>query len=160
GPKGAFLQERVPLAELEPVHNDRALAAGIDDDRSPHFLLPAVIVLHPNAHGSGPLEKHFPDTCPLMYLYTMFPSIIDQHFVELPTAHLPSLRALVRFVIDEVERLGKSSILRYELDAVLLDEMAALHLVQEVQALDDPVGLRDKRFADMKARITFPLEKL
>src|SRR6185369_890428 len=43
GPEGGFFQNRIPLAEIEAIHDDSALAAGIDDDFGSHFLLGTVL---------------------------------------------------------------------------------------------------------------------
>ena len=85
--------------------------------------------------------------------------VVQHQVVELAPAHLPGLRRLVRLVVEEVERLGQLAVLVDELHAVLLDEVAALHLVQHVEPLEHEVRLRDQRFADVEAREVLALEQ-
>src|SRR6266550_2272200 len=66
----------------------------------------------------------------------------------------------MRLVILEVERRRELPARVDELHAVLLDEMARLHLRQHVQPLQHPVGFRDERFADVKTRKPLALEQL
>src|SRR5262249_54543400 len=47
-----------------------------------------------------------------------------------------------------------------ELDAVLLDEGTGLHLVEHLEPLEHPVGLRNERLTDVEARKTLTLEQL
>ena len=65
---------------------------------------------------------------------------------------LPGLRALVRLVVPEVERRRQLAVGADELHAVLLDEVAGLHLRQHAEPLQHPVGLGDQRLADVEAR--------
>src|SRR5205814_3117945 len=83
-----------------------------------------------------------------------------QHeLIEFAAADLPSLRRFVRPVIEEVERLRQLAVLVHELDAVFLDEVAALHFFEHAEPLEHVVGLRDERLADMEARVLLALEK-
>src|SRR5687768_8350535 len=66
----------------------------------------------------------------------------------------------MRFILPEIERGRQFAAGVYELDAVLLDEVAGLHLVQHVEPLEDPVGLRNQRFADVKSGETLALEQV
>jgi len=54
-------------------------------------------------------------------------------------------------VIGEVEGFGEFAVLTDELNGAFFDEGAALHFVEHVEALEDPIGFRDERFADMEA---------
>ena len=74
--------------------------------------------------------------------------------------HLPGLRAFVRLVVEEIERRRQLAAGIDELHAVLLDEMACLHLVEHVQPLEHPIGLGNQRLADMEARKLLALEQL
>src|SRR5262249_33166416 len=86
--------------------------------------------------------------------------VLEEHLIELAPHDLPGLRALVRLVVPEVERGRQLSARADELHAVLLDEVALLHLRQHVQPAEHPVGLRDERFADVKAGKALGLEQL
>ncbi len=61
-------------------------------------------------------------------------------------------------VVPEVERRRLLAGGVDELHAVLLDDVALLHLRQHVEPLEDPVGLRNRRFADVEARKAFAFE--
>src|SRR5262249_43256119 len=86
--------------------------------------------------------------------------VLEQHLIEFAAHDLPRLRARVRLVVPEVERRGLLSLCVDELHAVLLDEVALLHLFEHVEPLQDPVGLGNERFADMKAREGLAVEEL
>src|SRR5207237_5868682 len=78
---------------------------------------------------------------------------IPQHQqIKLAAHDLPRLRALMRLVVPEVEWRRQLALGIDELHAMLLDEMALFHLVEHLEPLEDPVGFRDERFADMEAR--------
>ena len=160
GPQGRLFQHRVPLAQAQPAHNHRTLAAGVHDHVGPHLALRPVLFL--DAHADGPIavEQHLQHAHALVHADALFAGVVQQHLVELAADDLPGLRTLMRLVIDEVERLRELAVLVDELHAVLLDEGAFLHLVEHVQPLEHPVGLRDQRFADVKAREMFALEQL
>jgi hypothetical protein len=85
--------------------------------------------------------------------------VVQHHPVELAADDLPRLRALVRLVVPEVERRREFAARVHELHAVLLDEVASLHLRQHVQPLQHPVGFRNQRFADVKTRKALALEQ-
>src|SRR5439155_8870080 len=55
-------------------------------------------------------------------------------------------------VVPEIERGRHLTRSADELDAVLLDEGASLHLVEHLEPPQHPVGFRDKRLADMETR--------
>src|SRR5437867_417505 len=62
-------------------------------------------------------------------------------------------------VVNEVERLRQPAALIDELDRVLLDEVAPLHLGQHAESFEDEVRLRDERLADVEARELLALEE-
>src|SRR5262245_38667690 len=90
----------------------------------------------------------------------MFSSVLEHHLVELAPDDLPGLRALVRLVVPEVEGRRQFAVRAHELNAVLLDEVALLHLRQHVEALQHPVGFGDQGLADVEARELLALEEL
>ncbi len=65
----------------------------------------------------------------------------------------------MRPVVEEVERLREPAVLVDELDAVLLDEVAAFHFVEHAEPFEHVVSLRDERLADVEARLPLALEK-
>ena len=105
------------------------------------------------------LEQHVDDMNAVEGLDAVLARVVEHHLVELAAHHLPGLRTLVRLVVPEVERRRQLAVGVDELDAVLLDEVAALHLRQHVQPLEDPVGLGDERLADVEARKRLALEQ-
>lgn len=66
--------------------------------------------------------------------------MIEHELVELLTEHLPGLRTLVRLMVGEGEGLGESTVLRDELDAVLLHEVALPQLGATSVAVAVPDG--------------------
>ena len=90
----------------------------------------------------------------------MLAGVVQHQLVELAAAHLPGLAALVRLVVEEVERLAKLAVLVDELHAVLLDEVAPLHLVEHVEPLEHPIRFGDQRFADVEPREVLAFEEL
>ena len=92
-------------------------------------------------------------------VHAVLARVVEHHLVELAADDLPGLRALVRLVVPEVERRRQLAARIDELDAVLLDEVAPLHLRQHVEPLEHPVGLRNQRLADVKARELLALEE-
>ena len=158
GPNRAFVQHRVPEPQLEPVLQHRRLAARIDDHLGPHVATP-VLVVNADAARAIPLEEDFDDMDTVEGVDAMFARVVEHHLVELAAHHLPGLRARVRLVVPEVERRRQLAVRVDELHAVLLDEVAALHLRQHVEPLEHPVGLGDERLADMESRKLLALEK-
>src|SRR5205823_737874 len=96
----------------------------------------------------------------LMDADAMLAGVIEHQMVEFASPDLPGLGAFVRPVVEEIKRLRQLAPVVDELDAVLLDEMAALHLVEHAQPLEQPVSLRDERLADMKPRKALPFKQL
>jgi hypothetical protein len=64
--------------------------------------------------------------------------VLEHHLIELAAHDLPGLRALVRLVVVEVERRRFLAGGVHELHAVLLDEVALLHLLEHVEPLEAP----------------------
>ena len=96
---------------------------------------------------------------PFVRVHAVLARVLEQHLVELAPDHLPGLRALVRLVVVEVERRRELAARVHELHAVLLHEVALLHLLQHANPLEDPVGLGNQRFADVKAGERLALEE-
>ena len=67
-----------------------------------------------HAHADGPVavEQHLQHADPFVHLDAVLAGVVEHHLVELAAQHLPGLRALVRLVVAEVERLGKLARLR------------------------------------------------
>src|SRR5262245_6346083 len=65
----------------------------------------------------------------------------------------------MRLVIPEIERRGEFAVRIDELNAVLLHEVAFLHLGEHVQTFENPVGFRNQRFADVEAWELLTLEQ-
>ena len=158
-PQGGLLEFRIPVAQAEAVDDERTLAAGVDDDLRPHLALRFVLGLHPNADGLLLLEEHLQHPRALVNLHAVLAGVVEVELVELAADDLPRLRRLVRLVVPEVERLRELAVLVDELDAVLLDEVARLHLLQQAGALEGEVGIRDHRLADVEAREVVALEE-
>ncbi len=97
-------------------------------------------VLGLDAHADGPvaLEQHVEHAHALVRLHAVLAGVVEHHLVELAAHHLPGLRALVRLVVPEVERRRQLAAGVDELHAVLLDEVALLHLVEHVEPLRAP----------------------
>ena len=111
-------------------------------------------------HGAAAFQQHVEHAHALVRLDAVLARVVEHHLVELAAHHLPGLRALVRLVVPEVEGRRQLAVRVDELDAVLLDEVALLHLRQHVEPLQHPVGLRDQRLADVEAREALALEEL
>src|SRR5262249_44102041 len=79
--------------------------------------------------------------------------------IEFAANHLPGLRALVRLIFPEVKRSGELARSADELNAVFLDEVAALHLLKHLEPFEDPIRLGNQRFADVETWKAFALEK-
>ena len=92
-------------------------------------------------------------------LHAVLPGILQHHLVEFAAHHLPGLRALVGLVVPEIEGCRLLSVRVDELHAVLLGEAALPHLLEHVELLEHPVGLRDERFADVETRKVSALEQ-
>src|SRR5262245_9583821 len=90
----------------------------------------------------------------------MLASVVEHQVVELTAAALPGLARRVRVVVDDVERPLQLAPLVYELDRGLLDEVARPQLRQHVEPLEDEVGLRDERLADVESGELLTLEQL
>jgi hypothetical protein len=104
-------------------------------------------------------EEHVHDMHAVERLDAVLARVVEQHLVELAAHDLPRLRTLVRLVVPEIERRRQFAGRVDELHAVLLDEVALLHLRQHVQPLQDPVGFRNQRLADVKPRKLLALEQ-
>ena len=161
GPDRALVQHRDPRrAGCSRFMHQPVLAAGIDDDLRAHLAERAVLVLDRDADGAVALEEHVEHAHAFVDVDAVLAGVVEHHLVELAAHHLPGLRALVRLVVPEVERRRQLAVRVDELHAVLLDEVALLHLRQHVEPLQHPVGLRDQRLADVEARKVLALEQL
>ena len=157
-PDRALVQQRIPHAQLEPVLQQRRLSARIDDDLGANVAAPVAVG---NAHAARAiaLEQHVDDVHAVERLDAVLARVVEHHLIELASDDLPRLRAFVRLVVPEVERRRQLAAGIDELHAVLLDEVALLHLRQHVEPLQDPVGLRNQRLADVKAWKFLALEE-
>ena len=61
GPDRALVQDRIPQAQLEPVLQERRLAAGVDDDLGTDVAARAVRVLDAHADRAVAIEQHVED---------------------------------------------------------------------------------------------------
>ena len=159
-PDGALVQDRIPDAEPKPILKQPGLTARIDDDPRAHIAPPSAVDLNGDADGPLAVEKHIDDAHAFVHDDAVLARVLEHHLIELAARDLPRLRALVRFVVPEIEWRRQPAARVDELHAVLLDEMAALHLRQHVQPLQHPVRLGNQRLADMKAREALALEQL
>jgi hypothetical protein len=125
-----------------------------------NFLLGSIFELHADAVGTRPLEEDFEDAGTLVDGGAVFLGVLQQQRIEFAAADLPGLRALVRFVVPEVEGFGKPALLVHELDAVLLHEVAVAQLGEHAQPFEHPIGLRDQRLADVEAGEVVALKEL
>src|SRR5206468_2497032 len=104
GPNRPLVQHRVPQARLEPVLEQRALAAGVHDHLRAHLFGQAAFLLDADAAGTAAVEEHVEDAGALVNLNAVLLGVAEHEQVELATNDLPRLRALVRLVVPEVER--------------------------------------------------------
>src|SRR6185369_11352132 len=65
----------------------------------------------------------------------------------------------MRLVVPEIKRSGELAVRIDELDAVLLYEVALLHLGQHVQTFQHPIRFRNQRFADVEPWELLTLEQ-
>ena len=158
-PDRTFIQDGIPQAKLETVLEQSRLAAGVHDHLRVDFTACAVGILDADTGRPVALEEDVEHVDAFMGIDAVLARVVEHHLVELAADHLPRLRALVRFVVPEVERGRQLAARIYELHAVLLDEVAPLHLRQHVETLQDPVGLRNQRLADVEARKFLALEQ-
>ena len=159
GPDRALVEDRIPDAQPEPIHQQAVLSAGIHHDLRSH-LAEALLVADLHADGAIAFEDHVVHANAFMDVDAVLAGVLEHHLVELAAHDLPRLRTLVRLVVPEVERSRLAPFGVDELHAVLLHEVAGLHLRQHVELLQHPVGLRDQRLADVKARKLLALEQL
>ncbi len=160
GPDGALVENRVPDAKPQAVLDDPRLAAGVHHDLGPHLPSLAVFALYLDPHRPTAFEQDVQNAHALVGGGPVLPGVLEHHLVELAAHHLPGLRALVGLVVPEVEGRRELAARVDELDAVLLHEVALLHLGQHAEPLQHPVGLRDQGFADVEARELLALEEL
>jgi hypothetical protein len=92
--------------------------------------------LNRDANSAVPFKQHIDDTDTLLSVHSMLAGVVEHHLVELAADDLPGLRALVRFVVPEVQRGRRLSASVDELNTVLLREVTPLHLVQHVESLE------------------------
>ena len=129
-----------------------------DHARVKHFLA-AILVLHANAGLLVAVESHIEDTRLLVNVNAVLAGVVEHHVVEFAAKHLPRLRAFVRVVLEEVERLRFFALIVGERDRVLLGERGCLHLVEHAEPAEREVRVRHERFADVEAGKLFPLEE-
>ena len=153
-----MFEDRIPHAQPEPVLQQPVLSAGVDDDLGAHVSRTrrAVWMVTPTARS--PSNSTSRTRVPSCTVDAVLARVVEHHLVELAAHDLPGLRALVRLVVPEVERRRQLAGGVDELDAVLLDEVALLHLRQHVEPLQHPVGFGNQRFADVKAGKVLALE--
>ena len=159
-PDGGLLELRIPLTQPEAIENQRRLPTGVDHDFRADDLFGLIFDFDSHADGASAIEHDFVNARTFVNFDAVFAGVVQQHLVEFAAANLPRLAAFVRVVLGKVERFRQSATLGYELHAVLLDEVAALHFIEHVQPLQHRVGVRDQRFADVKTRKMFALEQL
>ena len=119
-----------------------------------------VLGLDRHADGAIAFEQHVEHAHAFVHVDAVLARVVQHHLVELAAHDLPGLRALVRLVVPEIERRRQLAVRVDELHAVLLDEVALLHLRQHVEPLEHPVGLGNQRLADVEARKALALEEL
>ena len=159
GPDRALVEDGIPEAQLEAVLQQRRLAAGVDDDLGVHVAARAVGVLDAHADRALAFEEHLEHVHAFVRVDAVLAGVVEHHLVELAAHDLPRLRALVRLVVPEVERRRQLAAGVDELHAVLLDEVAALHLLEHAEPLQHPVGFGNQRLADVEARKSLALEQ-
>ena len=113
-----------------------------------------------HADGSLALHRYVVHAHAFVDVDAVLAGVVQHHLVELAAHDLPRLRTLVRLVVPEIEGCRLAPFGVHELHAVLLDELAGLHLRQHVELLQHPVGLRDQRLADVEPRKRLALEEL
>src|SRR5262249_27318755 len=142
-PDRALVEHRVPGAKLEAILKKGALSAGIDNHASPHFAWRALVELDSDADGSIAFKKPIEHARPFMSPNAVLAGVIEHHHVEFTANDLPGLRAVVGFVVPEIKGSRQLAPGIDKLDAVFLDEVAFLHLLQHSQPLEHPVGFRN-----------------
>ena len=91
GPDCAFVQDRIPDAELETILQHRLLSAGVDDNFRPHLAVAAGRRAYWYADRTLALEQDLEHTCGLVHVDAVFAGIVEQHLVELAAHDLPGL---------------------------------------------------------------------
>ena len=95
-----------------------------------------------------------------MDLDAVLAGVVEHHVVELAAHDLPRLGTFMRLVVRKIKGRRQPAARVHELHAVFLDEVAVVHFRKHVQPLQDPVGFRNQRFADVKPWKALALEQL
>ena len=157
-PDRSFVQHRIPNAQVEAVHQQAVLAAGIDNHFGAYLPQRSIVRFDRHTSGSIVIEHYVHHAHAFVRFHAMLARIVQHHLIELAAGHLPGLRALMGFVVPEIKGRRQFAVRVDELHAVLLDEVAVLHFRQHVQALQNPISLGNQRFTDVETRETLALE--
>src|SRR6185295_529937 len=95
GPEGGFFEDRVPLAQAQAAHDDRALPAGIDDDIGRDVARGTIFCLNADAGRARTVEQDLQHADALVNIDAVLASIFEHELVELATAGLRGLRGFV-----------------------------------------------------------------
>ena len=93
GPERRLLELRVPVAQAEAIDDERALAAGVDDDLGAHFAFRFVLGLDAHADRLLPLEQHLQHARTFVDIDAMLAGVVEIELVEL-AAHAPATSAI------------------------------------------------------------------
>ena len=136
---------RLAISELWPLASTTTWA------RTSHFRPSSSM----HSHADGPLafEQNFQHAHAFVDVDALFAGVLEHHLVELAAQHLPGLRALVRLVVEEIERLrqlaaGLTNCTLYFLTkrlAFILSSMPSRWSTQYVSGISDsPIWNRGK----------------
>jgi hypothetical protein len=103
-PDRSFVEDRIPHPQVQTVHQQTVLTAGVDNHFGVHVSQRAISAFDPDADRAIAVEQHLVDAHALVHRDAVLARVVQHHLVELAAHHLPRLRALVRFVVPEVER--------------------------------------------------------
>ena len=91
GPERGFFQNGIPLAQVETIHDDGALAAGIDYDFRTDFLFGSVFFFDLHADRTLAFPNDAGDVDAFFDGDTVLLGIAEHHFVKFATDDLPGL---------------------------------------------------------------------
>ena len=144
GPDGDLVQ--VWITHFPPVarHREGIASAGVDGYGRVEFQRFATLAdgCHPG-DGAGVLDQ-LPDHCLFPDLRAFVAGIVKEHLVKLTAQHLPGAGGFVLQVGEKVKGLRRPPVATYELDAVLLGEMRALHPVDKPDTLERKVSIGEQ----------------
>ena len=148
---------RVLALAAQLVGEQRVAAGGVDDEARPPRSPGAAFVLGVDARAVA-IEAHLPHPAALDRLRAARRGVAKQQLVELGAAHLPGVGHGLVPGVDELDAGLVLVLRRHELDAVLR-HADAFDLLAHAERIEQRRVRGQKRFADVKARMTTLLEQ-